>query len=162
MSLTLPTTTELLRHMRRMSWDPSAPEELVAGDALQEAADMMEIASGLTADVVGDDRANRVIKRGIMAMAHALIVWGDDRETQYANYSSEHLGSYSYTKDMKAKALAGDTGVPEFDYAVGQVSVAGTTGLVSSEDVFSQPFAAYQVDQGVTTPDTVIRDVFGR
>jgi hypothetical protein len=85
---------------------------------------------------------------GILAMAHAIYVQGgEDRDAMYSPFSSERIGSYSYSKAMQAVQSRQATMVPEFDAAVAYfASLANADGVtpgfqLSTENVFTQPFS---------------------
>jgi len=142
--LTVPDSDALLLHMRRT--EPfSAVEEDWVDDVLQRASDLMEVASDVHEDP-DDGLGSRLLTVGVLAMAHALFsTGGTDREALYSPFSSERLGSYSYSKASAAVSTGVDTGVPEFDQAVTYFgALVGTDGdsiqfAVTSEVVFPQP-----------------------
>jgi hypothetical protein len=145
--LTVPDPDELRVHMQQSEQFTSIELEWVE-DALQRATDLMQIATGLTEDPT-DELDLRFMVVGILAQAHAIFVTGgEDREALYSPFSSERIGSYSYSKAMQAVRLGQDTGIPEFDNAVAHLRVStDTVGpfAISSEQVFSQPYSEEDV-----------------
>lgn len=148
MALTPPDVDDLRLHMQKQdqfstSGDPS--EEDFAEDALRRATNLMQLATEL--DTEPEDTLEvEILREGILAMAHMiLITGGEDREAMYAPYSSERIGSYSYSKAAAAVASATQTGVPEFDIAVSLFStnVDGVNRFnADGEKVFVEPYAA--------------------
>ena len=109
MALTLPTPEELENHQ----------EEMTPETALQRAADLLTIATGLDATPT-DPLPARIAKTAILDMARFLIDDHDNFAARTSPFSSERIGSYSYAKmqeRLKLDPLSG-TGVPGFDQAV--------------------------------------------
>lgn len=145
MALTVPTAAALLEHMQQTEFDPTLQEDWIA-DILQQATDLMFIATGLTGDPT-DPQMLRIIDTGILAMAYALLIQSPDRPAIYSPFTSEHIGSYSYTRAMAqltSQVGSGQpTGVGWFDMAVRFFnSKAGDTFF--SEDVFGMPYPVYE------------------
>lgn len=132
--------------------------------ALQQATDLMMIASGLR-DEPDDEVAQRLIANGIMALAQYLLIADEDREAQYSPFNGERIGSYSYSKATQRVADGVATGVAWFDTAVRYLlSLVDPNDALSGEvwhtkeDVFAQGYAAQQeIERFGTLPD-----VFGR
>lgn len=122
----------------------SSKEEEWADNALERATDLMQLAIGRDQEDPTDELTARLVKEGIIAMAHMLFsTGGEDRENIYSPYSSERLGSYSYSKAQRAVAGSLDTGVPEFDTAVkmfNSTSDGVSAFSITSEEVFKSPF----------------------
>lgn len=127
----------------------SVDEEEWAEESLQAAADLMELASDVHEDPT-EDLDLRVVTRGILSMAFALWIRGDDSEASYSPFSSERIGNYSYTKATNLISNRESTGVAAFDTAVSLLSRAYVEGeappAMSSETVFDY---GYAVDPGV-------------
>lgn len=138
--LTVPDTDDLLIEMRKTAWDTG--EEEYADTLLTRATDLFYMATGLVADPE-DDTDLRIMKDGIVAMGHALYVQSRDKAAIYSPFSSERIGSYSYSK-MAAAAQEGlKTGVEMFDLAVDYFAGLGSeasASLIAKEDVFLRPF----------------------
>jgi hypothetical protein len=138
--LTPPSTDDLLIHMRRT--DPfDTNEEEWAEDSLQRATDLAQIATGVEDDPT-DELAARIMQVGVLAMGHAIFVSSLDRDELYSPFSSERIGSYSYSKAQQAVSASAATGVPEFDqmvrYFAGLETESPAIG-VTSEAVFVTP-----------------------
>jgi len=141
MALTVPKADELLLHMRRESWDEDMDAEYAKG-ALQRACDLFTIATEMDTDST-DALVGRVVKVGILSMAHAIFVQAEDKDEVYAPFGSERLGSYSYAKMQQAAASGNATGVTEFDVAVNLVRGGDDNFALSSSE---KPFAHGQCE----------------
>lgn len=144
MALTVPDEEDLRQYARATSWQ-STEEQEFAEVCLQRATDLMTIATGLEEDPMSDLML-RLVQTGILAMAFALLVRSEDRAAIYSPFASERIGSYSYSKAVAQATKGRSTGVEEFDAAVEYVageSDGSTSGWSSSQDVFSQPLAAF-------------------
>lgn len=131
MALTLPTPAELIAHR----------DAVGDGEALQRAADLFQIATGVT-DTPTDLFESRLVKQAILDMAWFLQTRHDDQEEAFSPFSSERIGSYSYAK-VAAAAKAGEgTGVPAFDAAVSYFNTPAIEDMfaVSSEWVFTEGY----------------------
>jgi hypothetical protein len=131
MSLSLPTPDDLNSHK----------EGVDEATALQRAADLFVIATGVTENPT-DPIEVRLIKTAILDMAWFLQEDHENREAQFSPFSSERIGSYSYTK-MQAAVRAGDvTGVSGFDQAVDYFNDknSGSTIWSTSEWVFENGY----------------------
>ena len=95
------------------------PDEYDAVEAhLQAATDLMEIATRIHTDFPVDTLEWRVMQRGILDAAWFIGTSMEDRDAMFSPFSTERIGSYSYSKMSNAAALRVDTGIPFFDYAV--------------------------------------------
>jgi hypothetical protein len=156
-ALTPPDTDQFLEFMMRDSW---AEVEYIPGTAtqkeeraeymLQQATDLFYMATGLTEDPE-DETHLRIVEQGIMSMAHALVVRAEDRDAEYAPFSSETIGSYSYSKAAGDVQARQSTGIAGFDAAVLffngiNPDAMGAESWARSEHVFSQPFTQAQAD----------------
>ena len=130
--------------------------------ALQQAGDLLFIATEY--DETPDDlRLIRIIKYGLMDMAWSLLVQTENKSEIFSPFSSERIGSYSYSKALSRIANGQDSGVAWFDRLLGYL---GTLGLVatsaiswgSAESVFTQP---YDEALGPYITDAYMRDYFG-
>lgn len=153
MALEVPDTEDLRVHMHQTEPFSSIETEW-AEYALQHATDLAEVGTGWSETPTNELHA-RLLNVGILSMAHMLYVTGgEDREALYSPYSSERLGSYSYTKAQSAVTSGKPTGVPEFDYIVDLARSLDTDegGLFTTEAeaVFKQPYAEAQaVSRGI-------------
>lgn len=121
---------------------------------LTEAADLFFLVTGLR-EVPSDPRAERLIQYAIMDMATALYV-RDPSETN-SPYSSERIGSYSYT--LKTKATQGvTTGVFWWDLVVDALTAGELENAMSlvvdgaGEDVFHRPFGQFTGEDRLLHP----------
>jgi hypothetical protein len=167
-SLTVPDADSLLLHMHRE--DPFVgAEEDWADDALQRATDLLWMATGIEDDPT-DDRVLRIETVAILAMAHALYVsGGEDRDAMYSPFSSERLGSYSYSKMLAAVQNKQETGVPEFDLFVKWfLSQLNADGIypgfqTTSEKVFDGPYEDLLArERSLNLSMDALQDEFGR
>jgi len=82
------------------------------------------------------------MKAGIMDMAWYLDIQAENKDELYTPFSSERIGSYSYSKIAQSVSRKESTGVGLFDAAV---SVLKTDDLalasLTSEEVFEQPYS---------------------
>jgi hypothetical protein len=108
-------------------------ETLANIDALlEQATDLMFIAVGLTEDPV-DAQELRITQNGILAMAEALARTQETRAEGFGPFSSERIGSYSYTKLAQSIKQGQPTGVFWFDqardywYSKGETDLPETT-----------------------------------
>lgn len=144
MALTVPDTDTLLVVMRRTSYDNTEEEEF-AELCLQQATDLMYIGTGLSEDPV-DEADLRIMTSGILEMSYALLSGSEDREARYSPFTSERIGSYSYSKAAQAVMAAENTGVPLFDIAVRHlrsVDATNPTTTLRAEQVFPQTYAEW-------------------
>lgn len=151
MSLMVPMADELAAHLRVSESELIAEyTEPAVEEALQLATDLMELASGVTEQPARGTLKARMANVGILAMAHYLLINFDDREAIYSPFSSERIGSYSYSKQQAAAAGGEATDVPLFNLAVeALVEVSNQIGTDSTEvfdpdhDFFSVPKVYY-------------------
>lgn len=116
MAITPPTLAELASFMglTEATLPPYKTE------ALSQAQDLMQLALPCVTDDPADAFQKRVLLRGIMAMAEAIIIGQPARSAAALPFKSETIGSYAYTiRDLHRVALAGEpTGIGWFDHAV--------------------------------------------
>ena len=131
MALVLPSGEELKDYKLGPSDD----------EAIQMAADLFTMATGVT-ETPTDPMEQRLVQTAILDMAWYLQVHHEDKEAEFSPFSSEHIGSYSYSKMQQAASQGIKTGVPGFDIAVAYFNAkSGTdTGLfaTNTEWVFEQ------------------------
>lgn len=133
MALTVPEIAELALFM-----NVATVEDPRGYMALQQATVLMGTTLGLTEDYTGDSDGAQLMKWGILDMAWNLLVSYDNREELYTPYTSERVGSYSYSKIVNATSKGELTGVPFFDQAIAYLTAVlngGTVGSVKSENV---------------------------
>lgn len=122
--------------------------------SLEQAADLFVIATGVDADPATPFE-RRLVQRAILSLAHYLIVTDEDREAAYSPFSSERIGSYSYSKSAQAVMEGNKLGVMWFDQAVQWFSnkiddVEDPSPWTTSEWVFKP---GYEESQKVILPD---------
>jgi hypothetical protein len=144
MTLAVPTVEEMLVHAHRTGIDDNE-DVLWYEDALQRSTDLK--AASAEIDEYPTDEVNaRIVKTGILAMAYAIFVRTDTKDAAYSPFSSERIGSYSYSK-MQSAAKEGATGVEEFDFAIytlrAESVTAGDSAWTSSEEVYRQKWDAW-------------------
>lgn len=130
--LTPPTLADLLTFSR---W-PSSEDERRDEDALRRATDLMEVASSVDEDPAPGTTESRILRDGVLAMAHAMIVRQPDEATIASPYSSEKIGSWSYQKAQNDVLRGLPTGIWAFDVAVS--FLRGDEVDHSSEAVFAE------------------------
>jgi len=157
-ALTVPDTDDLLIIMRRTAYDDTREEEF-AELCLQQATDLMYVATGLNEDPV-EETDFRIMTSGLLEMGYALLSGSDDRESRYSPFSSERIGSYSYSKAAQSIWAAEATGVPLFDIAVKHLranSVDSPTVALRSEAVYPLTYAEWDTrNDGAFDPDSIL------
>jgi hypothetical protein len=138
MALTLPDPEELDQFTQGASDIFSDDAKFVA---FQQAADLFYVAAGITDDPT-DEYALRILKWGLMDMAYKILITRENQAEIYSPYSSETIGSYTYSKMLSAIQAGLRTGVEWFDIALSLLTGAANTGAmsVSSEHVFTEPY----------------------
>lgn len=119
MALTVPPITELETFKNEEV--PSSDEQSVTAH-LQAATDLMELATGIHTDFEPGTLEARVMRRGILDLTWYIGTSMEDRDSLFSPFSSERIGSYSYSKAASAISMRGKTGVPFFDLAVDHLS----------------------------------------
>lgn len=141
MALTLPLPEELDQFSLGAT-DVFAEDQKT--DAIQQAADLLYLATGVTEDPTNaTGQILRIISWGLMDMAWKLLVTSENKTEINSPYSSETIGSYSYAKQAAAAIANGMlTGVEWFDAVVKLLNgLSGESVIWSqSEHVFSQPY----------------------
>jgi hypothetical protein len=96
--------------------------------AAMQALLLFKIATGL--DSMPDGETNEELANmGLLAMTDKLYLANQYRESQASPFSSESIGSYSYSKAARQAAAGEDTGVMWFDLAVSKLSRSVDDGL---------------------------------
>lgn len=115
MALSPPSVAELESHAH---WDAGYVNATWGADVLQIATDLFQIATDID-DTPDDPLQLRMYTLGVLAMAHALYVRFGDRDAIYSPFSSERLGSYSYSiREARSQGNPITTGVGFFDFVV--------------------------------------------
>lgn len=121
-----------------------APTEAVA-QHLRLAAALFILATDLTTVPDPNTPIGEIVQAGVLDMAWYIGTSMEDRDAMFSPFSSERIGSYSYSKAARAVSNGDSTGVPFFDLALkyfgrdDEAAAAALFGL-SSEHVFSQPY----------------------
>lgn len=114
-------------------------------EALEQAGDLFELATGLIALPVSG-LASRVARRGVLAMAEALFEGNAYREARFSPFRSETIGSYTYSL-AEGSVLAGiPTGISWFDLAVDRLKVIAETVSSRSISAFDRPGDVQQLE----------------
>jgi hypothetical protein len=103
MALTLPTIEELGEFRNEpFPDDATDPEVERAESILQQAADAIWVFTGIESDPV-DTRVARILKNAIMDLTLWLMAQYENRDEINSPFTSERIGSYSYSKMMAAQ-----------------------------------------------------------
>jgi hypothetical protein len=131
MPLTLPSATDLQNYK----------EEVSDADALLWASDLFRLATGITTDPT-DEFELRLVKLAILEMAWAIQTKHEDLEESFSPFTSERIGSYSYSKAQQDVAEGRATGISAFDRAVlyFMAQALGGVPLTDTEWVFGQGY----------------------
>lgn len=113
----VPTPKELADWKQVNVEDLGAPVELVQF-YLQLSADLLVLATGITTAPGPNTPISRLVRAGILDTAWYIGTTKESQDEIFSPFSSEHLGSYSYSKLAKAVQQGDDTGVAFFDLAV--------------------------------------------
>lgn len=143
MALTVPTQQDLTDF-----WGDTYPPELTTARAnmlLDLATNLMWLGTSLEADPT-DTRLANLVKYGILDMAIFMYIQREELDAIYSPFTSERVGSYSYSKMMKNVTEGIDTGVPLFDRVVAYYRDLAMTGWTSSEDVMGEGFVPLWVE----------------
>jgi len=137
MSLTVPTADELAAFQHLEVVD----DLTFADNALQLATDLMSVATGLTTDPT-DEVQLRLMKSGIMDMAWYHLIQNENKDALYTPFSSERIGSYSYSKVAQSVARKESTGIDLFDAAVAMLKSDDlAVASLTAETVFVSPYS---------------------
>lgn len=129
MSLVSPTVADLAN----FKGADSSSFSTFAVEALDQATLLFYLATGLET-YPEDISLARLAKYGILDMADNIYLSQPYREALASPYQSETIGSYSYSKTVKAIKKGDATGVTWFDIAVNKLK-AGGTGIGSSGSI---------------------------
>lgn len=152
MALTLPDPEELDEFTLGASEIFDEDQKL---NALQDAADLLYVATGVTDDPT-DEYVLRLLSKGLMDMAFKILITKENQTEIYSPYSSETIGSYSYVKQALAAIQQGlMTGVEWFDIIVNLLNRGKGDGTVSvtSEHVFKEPYCEDDPSGLILRPD---------
>jgi hypothetical protein len=129
MSLVSPTVADLATFKGRDSNSFST----FASEALDQATLLFYLATGLE-NYPDDVSLARLAKYGILDMADNIYLSQPYQEALASPYQSETIGSYSYSKTVKAIKKGDATGVTWFDMAVNRLK-AGGSGIGDSGSI---------------------------
>lgn len=101
------------------------------GQEFAQAILLFKIATCLTR-LPDDEISQALAKNAILAYADYIILSRPYAEAAASPFSSESLGSYSYSKSAKAAANGEKTGIMWFDLAVDQMGVCNANASVAA------------------------------
>jgi hypothetical protein len=135
--------------------------------ALKQAKALFKLGTCLKGDTFPEDEDGAELAEfAILAMADA-IYWAQPFQAVLRNpFSSETIGSYSYSKLTSAVTAGLPTGISWFDIAVGELSVCtsdvGVSGGINVFEENKQPHGNYGVylGPGDQNPDTYSPDTY--
>jgi hypothetical protein len=114
--------------------------------ALQQATDLFWLATGLMV-YPSDELETRVVTYAILEMAQYLLTQDDNKTQIFGPYSSERIGSYSYSKmpSVKSSIQSGTPmGLLWWDRAISLFSTIHTSLIWStSEKVMPRSYGEY-------------------
>lgn len=129
MALASPTVAELATFTGRASNTFGD----YAIEALAQATLLFYLATDLV-DYPSDSNLAKLAKNGIMALADQLYLSQPYQDALASPYQSESIGSYSYSKAVKAVKKGDATGIMWFDLAVNKLKAGsasiGATGSI--------------------------------
>lgn len=111
--------------------------------ALQQATDLLWLSTRVD-EMPDDETVERIVNWGIMDMAWSLLVHTENKTEINSPYSSERIGSYSYSKALDQVRRGNPTGVPWFDAAVGLLTEGNSDYAAiwsTTETVFTSPYS---------------------
>lgn len=134
--------------------------------ALQQATDLFWLATGLI-EYPDDEQQTRIATYAILEMAQYLLVNDDNRTQIFGPYSSERIGSYSYSKMPQIRSSI-QTGTPMgltwWDRAISLFSTV-SSGLIwsASEKVMPRSYPGFLADcDPNSSADVWLHDWSGR
>lgn len=145
MALTPPTVIDL-ETFRNEDYPPA--EEPFVISVLQSATDAMWVFTGIETEPT-DPRTARILKNAIMDLTLWLMTQYDHRDEINSPFSSERIGSYSYSK-MQASSRGEDTGIWWLDFffrLLRNPDQESSAGWVASERVFNPDGYTYAEQQ---------------
>lgn len=135
--------------------------------ALQQATDLFWLATSLTS-YPADEQQSRIATYAILEMAQFLLTQDDNKSQIFGPFSSERIGSYSYSKLPQVKASI-QSGTPMglfwWDRALSLFDTADTSGVWStSEKVMPRSYHEYLLMEefGGSPGHVPLHDWFGR
>lgn len=110
-------------------------------EAIQQAMDLLVMATGLTS--TSNTMEDRIVRSAVLEMAWAITIRHEDKEAEFSPFSSESIGSYSYSKAASLINQGAATGIPNFDVAIDYFAAQAMGGGISntsSENVFVKDY----------------------
>lgn len=109
-------------------------------EALDQAGDLLELATRIPTLPVEGSLLGRMARRGILAMAESIYEGNVYRELRHSPFRSETIGSYTYSIASESVMRGIPTGVSWFDLAVERLLEGSTSGISnSSVSAFDRP-----------------------
>lgn len=115
MALSVPLVSDLLA-FKQEQYDEAMQVPIQMH--LQIATDMLSLATGVTEDLPADTPLGRLFRIAILDLAWYIGTSMEERDAMFSPFSSERIGSYSYSKAMAAARSGQALGVPFFDMVV--------------------------------------------
>jgi hypothetical protein len=119
MALSVPLVSDLLA-FKQEQYDESL--QVPMQTHLQIATDIMSLATGVTEDLPADTPLGRLFRIAILDLAWYIGTSLEERDAMFSPFSSERIGSYSYSKAMSAARTGASLGVPFFDMVVALIA----------------------------------------
>jgi hypothetical protein len=120
-----PTLTK--KELAAFSGRPEQSYTKYSDQALLQATMLFKIGTCLAA--LPDNQTEQDLARlAILSMADSIFLSQAYQKAAASPFSSESIGSYSYSKAASAVSKGGTTGIMWFDLAVQQMSVCGSLG----------------------------------
>lgn len=160
MPLTPPTSTEIA--LFRNEGDYAADEVPYVNAVAQQATDAVWVFTGLE-NPPTDPRAARVLKNALIQFTLWVMAQDEHRDEINSPFSSERIGSYSYSK-MQQASRGEETGIFWLDLLFKMLNTgdgAETISWSSSENVFNPYELTYQQQEWLTGADPLV-DWYGR
>lgn len=118
--MTYPTFTKEM--LSEFSGRPAVSYQSHTTQALSQAVLLFKIGTCLS-DLPEDATMQQLASMGILAMADAIVLSQPYQKAAASPFSSESIGSYSYSKAAGAVSRGEKTGVMWFDLAIDKMSV---------------------------------------
>lgn len=163
------TEDELTKQFSDLVGRPAGSFNPFLATAYKQALLLFKIATCLQA-LPDDDTEYELAIQGIFSMADQLYLANEYREAQASPFSSESIGSYSYSKAARAASRGEDTGVMWFDLAVGKLGQcdSGEDGMqmhggieVFEHDVYTIPGSSGANRRMLSPQDMNLSQTFG-
>lgn len=106
----------------------SFPESFITNSAIPQAVLLFKIGTCIVDPAQLPPEDQQLVDFAIISMADAIFLDSQYATVKAAPFNSETIGSYSYSKAVKAIQVGMDTGVMWFDLAVASLSVCDDAG----------------------------------